>query len=116
MIVGNILEVEGKVINNPAAKDAAMKVLVSPKEGWEGYVMRELEVGAYGYTPQHSHPWPHINYIISGEGELQIGKKINQVKAGGFAYVPAGETHQFRNVSEETFKFICIVPEEGHKL
>jgi quercetin dioxygenase-like cupin family protein len=115
MIVGNIFNVEGVKINTPAAKDAVMKVLVSPKEGWEGYVMRELEVGAYGYTPKHSHPWPHINYIIEGEGELLIGEKVNQVKAGGFAYVPSDTIHQFRNVSEKTFKFICIVPEEGHK-
>ncbi|MBI9010525.1 MAG: cupin domain-containing protein [Tenericutes bacterium] len=114
MIVGNINDVTAKVVNNPEAKDAFIKVLVSPKEGWDGYVMRELEVGAYGYTPKHSHPWPHINYIIEGVGELLIGEKVNRVKAGGFAYVPANETHQFRNVSGEVFKFICIVPEIGH--
>ena len=116
MIVGNMKEINGVVVNSPAAKDVIMKVLVSPKEGWEGHVMRELEVGTFGYTPKHSHPWPHINYIIEGEGELLIGEKVNKVTAGGYAYVPASETHQFRNVSEKTFKFICIVPEIGHKL
>lgn len=116
MIIGNINDLEGKTIENPNAKNALMKVLVSPKEGWEGYVMREVEVEKQGYTPKHSHPWPHINYMIDGDGELLIGDKVTKVSKGSFAFVPQNTIHQFRNIGDETFKFICIVPEEGHKI
>lgn len=115
MIVGNFNEVAGTKVMHPDAKDALMKVLISPAEGWEGHVMRVFEIGENGFTPQHQHDWPHINYIIAGEGTLQIGDKINPITAGGFAYVPAGALHQFKNTGSETLKFICIVPEEGHK-
>lgn len=116
MIVGNINNVVSKEISHPEAFNAAMKVLVSPKEGWDGYVMRVVEVSKEGFTPKHSHPWPHINYMIEGSGELMIDGKINSVESGAFAFVPAGSLHQFRNTGNSVFKFICIVPEEGHKL
>ena len=113
-MVGNIKQLESKVITSPEAKDASIQVLVSPNEGWDSHVMRVLEVKQEGYTPKHSHPWPHINYIIEGEGELQIGDEVTKVSAGSYAFVPGNTIHQFKNVSEAVFKFICIVPEEGH--
>jgi mannose-6-phosphate isomerase-like protein (cupin superfamily) len=36
------------------------------------------------------------------------------VGAGAFAYVPAGKEHQYRNAGKGIFRFICIVPTEGH--
>ncbi|MBU1020785.1 MAG: cupin domain-containing protein [Firmicutes bacterium] len=115
MIVGNMNQLVSKDINSPAALHASMKVLVSPKEGWEGHVMRVLDVQVGGYTPKHSHDWPHINYIIEGEGELFIDGVAHPVSAGSYAYVPANSLHQFKNVGQTTFKFMCIVPEIGHQ-
>ena len=115
MIIGNIENLESKAITMTGAKNSAMKVLVSPVEGWEDYVMRVVEVEKDGYTPKHNHPWPHINYMIDGEGELFIDGKINKVKAGSFAFVPPGAMHQFRNSGKSIFRFICIVPKIGHK-
>lgn len=114
-MLSNINELEGIKIDNPTVKNAIMKVLISPKEGWEGHVMRVMELDEDGYTPRHSHPWPHINYMIEGKGTLHIDGVDNEVEAGSFAYVPAGKTHQFLNRGKGKFKFICIVPEEGHK-
>ncbi len=114
MIVSNVNKVPVTKVNNIETKSISMKVLISPKNGWEGYVMREVEVLEGGYTPKHSHPWEHINYMIEGKGELMIDGKINEVTAGSFAFVPPGVLHQFRNVGKEVFRFICIVPERGH--
>ncbi len=114
MIVNNVSNLISKEFNSPDALKTSMKVLISSKEGWEDYVMREVEVGEKGFTPKHSHPWPHINYMIEGDGELFIDGKINKVASGSFAYVPSNSLHQFRNVGKGTFKFICIVPKDGH--
>lgn len=114
MIVGNMNEMVSNVIADEAAKDASIKVLVSKNEGWESHVMRVIDVKQNGFTPKHSHDWPHINYIIEGEGELMIDGKINQVSAGSYAYIPSNTIHQFTNVGNSVFKFICIVPKEGH--
>jgi len=114
MIVSHKDNVKGVKLEGPQIKDATMKVLVSPKEGWEGHVMRlfQLEVG--GHTPRHVHPWPHINYIVSGKGRLHLDGKDIEVEAGSYAYVPEDKLHQFENIGNETFEFICIVPEKGH--
>lgn len=114
MIVNNMKHIKGKEIVHPEAKGANMKVLVSPNEGWDGYVMRVVEVEEGGYSPKHTHDWPHINYMIEGKGELMIDGKNHPVEAGSYSYVPANSLHQFRNVGTTPFKFICIVPENGH--
>ncbi|HKL10867.1 MAG TPA: cupin domain-containing protein [Clostridia bacterium] len=115
MIVSNMDSVEEIKVANPEAKDAFMKVLIGPEEGWADHVMREFELGKDGFSPKHVHDWPHINYIIEGRGELQVGDSVHEIKAGGYAYVPSGIVHQFRNMGQGRLKFICIVPKEGHK-
>lgn len=113
MIVGNVKDVLGTRMNNDMMKSVLKKVLVSPREGWEGWVMRLFELGAGGYSPKHSHPWPHINYILHGQGTLHLDGQDYQLKTGSYAYVPGDKVHQFLNTGTEDFRFICIVPEEG---
>lgn len=115
MIVGKCSELLGTRMDNPQIKNAVKKVLVSPQEGWEGYVMRVFDLGEGGYTPKHSHPWPHINYILKGKGILHLDGKDYAIEEGSYAYVPNDKIHQFTNSGPETLSFICIVPEEGDK-
>ncbi len=114
MPIGNIKDLNLKQIKHPDALDASIAVMVSPLEGWDGYVMRVIEVAPQGYTPKHAHSWPHINYIIEGNGILMIDGLDTLVSAGSYAYVPGDKLHQFKNNGDATFKFICIVPEVGH--
>ncbi len=53
MIIANEKDVHAMVMESPEVKKAAMKALISPKEGWEGYVMRVIELGKGGYTQAH---------------------------------------------------------------
>lgn len=114
MIIGNEKEVLPNTVKHPEAKNAAMKVLISPEQGWAGYVMRIIEVEKDGFSPRHIHDWPHINYMIEGSGTLYLEGEETPVEAGSYAYVPAGKEHQYRNNGDGPFRFICIVPEEGH--
>jgi quercetin dioxygenase-like cupin family protein len=114
-MVNNINDLDGKKIENTAAKNAIMKVLVGPKEGWDDYVMRVVELDKDGYSPKHSHPWPHINYVIEGDGYILMDGEKHKVSKGSYAFVPNLIEHQYVNTGENIFKFICIVPKEGHK-
>lgn len=114
MIIANEKDALASTINSPEVRGAAMKVLISGKEGWKDHVMRVIELAPGGFTPHHAHEWPHINYMIEGSGVLRIGDQENAVTAGSYAYVPAGQIHQFRNTGKGAFRFICIVPTEGH--
>lgn len=114
-MVGHIKSLKDVHFSGNVVKNASMKVLVGQEEGWQDHVMRIIEVGVDGHTPKHEHPWPHINYFIEGEGVLEIGGIMHPVEAGSYAYVPGHTLHQFRNTSNQTLRFICIVPTEGHK-
>jgi len=115
-MVGNVKDLEKVYMNSDTIKDVNMQVLVSPKEGWDSHVMRVFEVGVGGFTPQHQHPWEHINYILEGQGSLMIGEEVFPLQQGSYAYVPQNTIHQFKNVGDTVFKFICIVPTRGHKI
>jgi quercetin dioxygenase-like cupin family protein len=114
MIVANEKDLHAMVLESSEVKNAAMKVLITPKEGWEGYVMRVIELDEDGYSPKHTHQWPHINYILEGKGILHLDGKDLPLEAGSYAYVPAGALHQYKNKGNVKFRFICIVPQEGH--
>lgn len=115
MIVSHVQDIVGNRPTSSELNNVLKKVLISPKEGWEGYVMRLFELGEEGYSPKHTHDWPHINFITGGNGILHLDGTDYELKEGSFAYVPGGKIHQFRNGGTEPFTFICIVPEEGDK-
>jgi quercetin dioxygenase-like cupin family protein len=115
MIVDNEKNLLAAAFNHPEVKNAAMKVLIGKDQGWDDYVMRVIELASDGYSPKHTHPWPHINYMLEGSGTLTIEGEDHPVQAGSYAYVPAGKEHQFKNSGSSTFRFICIVPREGHQ-
>ena len=113
-MIGNVENLKAKIIDSPEVKEASMKVLIGATEGWDDHVMRLMEVGVDGFTPKHIHDWPHINYMVEGDGELMIEGVVTKVSAGSYAFVPANKLHQFRNTGKSAFKFLCIVPELGH--
>ncbi|HBC93357.1 MAG TPA: cupin [Pelotomaculum sp.] len=115
MFVGSVKNLEEIKVNAPGAVNACKKTLIGPQEGWTGWVMRLFSLKDGGNSPRHSHPWPHINYILRGQGVLFVDGKETLLGEGSVAYVPADSLHQFSSTSNEDFDFICIVPEEGDK-
>lgn len=115
MIISHARNVVGNRPSSPELNNVLRKMLISPKEGWDGYVMRLFELGEGGYSPKHTHGWPHINYITSGKGILHLDGTDYELEKGSFAFVPGGKIHQFSNTGTDPFEFICIVPEEGDK-
>ncbi len=113
-MINNQKNVKAETVTNPDAKNAKMKVLIGEQEGWQDYVMRIIELEAYGHSPQHIHDWPHINYVLEGEGTLFIDGDVEEISVGSYSYVPAGLLHQYANTSDKLLRFICIVPKHGH--
>ena len=115
MIVSHVDETPAKSMEMPGLKGAAIQVLIGESQGWNYHVMRIVALDNGGYSPKHAHPWPHINYMIEGQGVLEIDGREHAVRTGSYAFVPADAVHQFRNAGSGRFRFICIVPKEGHK-
>lgn len=95
-------------------KGAGMKKLIGTDEGWDSHVMREVNLEPHGFSPKHQHDWPHINYVLQGNGVIHIDGVDHEVEPGFVAYIPANAMHQFISKTDETMRFICIVPTRGH--
>jgi quercetin dioxygenase-like cupin family protein len=58
-------------------------------------------------------PPPHIHtredeffYVLDGTFEIRIGDEIHALGPGGFAYVPRGTVHNFRNTAETASRIL----------
>lgn len=115
MFISHIDDIEKKKLSGDALSGVTKQTAIGPDQGWKDHVMRFFTLDPGGFTPQHRHAWPHINYIVAGSGTLYHEGKTSRITAGSLACVPADAEHQFRNTGEEEFVFICIVPEEGDR-
>lgn len=113
MFISHIDDIESRKIENEHLKGVAKQVLVSPAEGWSDYVMRRFVLEKGGYAPKHSHPWPHIAYVLEGEGILFFEGKEHPLSPGSVSYIPSDALHQIRATEESGLAFLCIVPPEG---
>jgi len=113
MVVGGKGDVAPVPVVGAGIEGVVKRVLVSPVDGWDGWVMRLFDIAACGHTPRHEHDWPHVNFVAGGRGVLFLDGADLPLEAGSFAYVPAGHEHQFRAAADEALSFVCIVPEAG---
>ncbi|MCF7791170.1 MAG: cupin domain-containing protein [Victivallales bacterium] len=90
------------------------QIVIGPDDGSNEIVLRHFILQPRGYTPRHTHDFPHIVKIESGKG-IYIDKdnRKHKLTPGDFVYVNDNELHNFENTGEKPFEFFCIVPERG---
>jgi quercetin dioxygenase-like cupin family protein len=110
MFVSHINKCSEIPVQMDGVKSVIKQVLIGPEQGWQDYTMRVFTIKKDGNTPFHSHPWLHVNYVISGEGILTLSGREHHLTQGSIAYVPPDARHQFKNPGEKDFTFICIIP------
>jgi quercetin dioxygenase-like cupin family protein len=107
MLVKHAIEVESK--NVPNGKDAIVQVLISAQEG-PNFAMRRYHVKKGGSIPRHMNAVEHEQYILQGHAMVGIGDEVFEVKAGDVLLIPAGQPHYYRNMGDESFEFLCVIP------
>ena len=102
-------DIENQDVPAPAEK-VKIRWLINEKQGAPNFAMRRFEVEPGGFTPYHSHDWEHEVYVLEGnaiavskDGETPIGP-------GSVIFVEPGEEHNFRNVGQKNFVFLCLIP------
>lgn len=96
------------------AKDVSKQLPIGSGDGAPNFSFRVFTIGPGGHTLYHTHPFEHLNYVISGNGAIvnESGDE-KEIKAGGFALILPDEKHQYRNTSKmEEMVMICAVPGE----
>jgi quercetin dioxygenase-like cupin family protein len=107
-------KVEKKKVQMEGSSGAWKQLPLGSNDGTPVYSFRIFTLEPGGYTPYHSHPSEHMNYVIEGRGVLvdEAGNK-HLLKEGDFALVKPYEKHQYRNdLPDKPFKMICGVPKE----
>lgn len=92
------------------ASGAARQVPIGKADGAPHFSIRVFTLDVGGNTPHHTHESEHLNYILSGCGEVMDGETPRTVRAGDFILVPPHEKHQYRNTGDQPLVFMCMVP------
>lgn len=116
MKVVNYKDVLPVVMTNERVKNVAGRIMIGKEDGAQNFCMRVFEMGKDGYTPKHAHDWEHEIFVHAGKGEVFMEGKWHPLSAGSAAFVPASTEHQFRNTSDQTFTFVCLIPSGAPEL
>ena len=113
MKVKRLDEVPRETVQMEGVRGAVKQLVLGQADGVPNFSIRVFTLEPGGFTPRHSHASEHLNYVISGHGDLHDADgKARRLNQGDFAFVAPDETHQFRNAGDVPFVFICAVPKQ----
>lgn len=111
MIIRKLSEVEETSVDMEGVKGITKQLVLGSPDGVPNFSFRVFTLEPGGHSPHHSHDVEHLNFVLSGKGALMDGDgRANPLGRGDFAFVAPGDVHQFRNMGDEPFVFICAVP------
>jgi quercetin dioxygenase-like cupin family protein len=90
------------------------QIVIGPDDGSLEIVLRYFSLEPGGESPHHSHDFPHLVKIETGNGLVidEMGNE-HQLQGGDYVYIDNNEAHSFRNSGSGPFDFICVVPQRG---
>jgi quercetin dioxygenase-like cupin family protein len=92
-----------------AGNATGMQVLISSQEG-PNFAMRRFIMEPGGGMPRHTNTVEHEQYVLQGHALIGIGDEQFEVQTGNVVYIPEGVPHWYKNIGEEKFEFLCIIP------
>lgn len=104
-----------KQINNvpkeevKAATKTWRQVLIGSGEG-PNFAMRKFTIDAGGEMPMHTNTVEHEQLVLNGSAHVVIGEAAYQVKKNDVVFIPAGVPHCYKTLGDESFEFLCVVP------
>lgn len=107
MSVKNVKDVPTQAVK--AGNLTSLQVLISAQEG-PHFAMRRFVMEPGGGMPKHTNTVEHEQYVLQGHARVGIGDDICEVRSGDVVFIPEGMPHWYRNIGEENFEFLCLVP------
>ncbi len=87
-----------------------LRLVISPEDGAERFVMRVMEVGPGQQTPFHRHWWEHEVFILEGSAFIEGENGRTPLQAGDVVFVKGNEPHHYVNETDQPLRFICVIP------
>ena len=112
MIIRRLNDVAKTPVEMDGVRGITKQLVLGSNDGVPNFSFRVFTLEPGGHSPHHRHgEVEHLNFVLSGNGAMvDDDGNLNPIGPGEFAFVPPGETHQFRNTGNEPFVFICAVP------
>jgi mannose-6-phosphate isomerase-like protein (cupin superfamily) len=69
---------------------------------------------AHAYVPPgeiligHVDPMEEIYYIQTGQGRMQVGEEVCEVKSGDAVHIPIGQFHELTNTGKEVLTVLVV--------
>ena len=92
-------------------KGVSRQILISPEEA-PNFAMRRFIMQPGGGMPNHTNSVEHEQFVLRGHARIGIGDEVFEVKASDVVFIPAGAPHWYKNIGDEPFEFLCLVPNE----
>jgi len=90
------LDQEAEAVDMDGAHGTVIRHIITEKDGAPTFNLRVLSIEAGGESPNHSHPWEHEFFVLSGEGVGVVDNKEMSIKQGDVIYVPPDVQHCIR--------------------
>lgn len=87
------------------------KVLIAPEEA-PNFAMRLFTIQPGGEMPLHTNSVEHEQFVLNGQAQIGIGDEDFVISRGSVVFIPAGVPHWYRNIGDEPFEFLCMVPNQ----
>jgi len=113
MIVQKYDEVKAMNVQMDGVEGVSIRWLLGQESQAPNFYLRRFEIAPGGHTPFHNHPWEHEIYVLNGKGRLNTVGKSFPMEKDTFALVQPGEDHQFENIGDTVFSFLCLIPTSG---
>ncbi len=110
MIVKIEQEIPESFVEEEGVQNVTKRILIGPEDGSSKIIMRYFKVLPGGNTPFHSHDFEHVVRVEKGKGIVMnaSGQGI-PISSGHSVFIASGEKHQFKNLNEEPFEFLCTI-------
>jgi len=107
MSVRKIKNIKSEIVS--AGEGTSRRVLISSDEA-PNFAMRKFIIEPGGGIPAHTNTVEHEQYVLSGSATIGIGDEVYEVEKDDVVYIPAGIPHWYEVRGEESFEFLCMVP------
>jgi quercetin dioxygenase-like cupin family protein len=107
---GSMWRWEGVEVQAYNTNNATKQVLIGSDDGAQNFVIRYFTIPPHGFSSLDYHSHDHGVVIMQGQARVMLGDRFEEVGPGDVVYIPGFERHQFENLTDDLFTFLCIIP------
>jgi len=106
----NIDEIPERGINRTYMEGVSIRYLVVEEFGAPNFEMRYFELEKGCKTSLDQHPYEHEVFVLRGRGKLLLNDEEIELRKNDAVLIESNEQHRLIQIGDETFGFLCVVP------